>query len=145
MHVDPFQSSLCEAVLREYSINQDAEKEETNTTKETTALKAECPASRERDRNCYWKEVREGWGHSWLELGGGGECLECSKHLCLIRNKMRNFPGSGAFKQCAEGLEEARMGVTLGEGFRPRKQLEQRQEGNYLQLPRCFLTAETKT
>lgn len=79
------------------------------------------------------------------EKGGGGECLECYKHLCLIRNQMRNFPGSGAFKQCAEGLQEARMDVTLGEGFRQRKQLEQRQEGNYLQLPRCFLTAETKT
>lgn len=65
-HVDPFQSSLCEAVLRECrgesSINQDAEKEETNKTEETRALPAECPASRERDRNCYWKEVREGWG-----------------------------------------------------------------------------------
>lgn len=47
MHVDAFQSSLCEALLREYSINQDAEKEETNKAKEIRALKAECPASRE--------------------------------------------------------------------------------------------------
>ena len=110
-----------------------------------------CPSNMLRKvQKMQWAGGQRRMGSQLAMLAWGGECLGFSKYLYLIMNtiKRRDFPQEWGLETVLGRIRGGRIDMTMrkGEDFSGGgKQFQQRQGDNYLQLPRCFLTAETKT